>query len=178
MENLKVNADVVSNAIGKPSTVAKFNFELFGEVVVSSWNNENAEISVWMNGELGYAVFATILDRKRKNSYCIRTMSFEIECPIDQWIELEVDSDFLYKMNGAWNNIDYDERITIPINLPNEELAYLQAAADTMGMSLEDFVNVALREVLDREERLQKGESDAKSGDSRNSDYDTPALPD
>jgi hypothetical protein len=65
-----------------------------------------------------------------------------------QWIELESDDDWIQKAMAIVAGEDYDTRVSIPIDLPEEELMVLFKAAHEADMTFNDFVEKVLREKL------------------------------
>ena len=64
------------------------------------------------------------------------------------WIDLESDDDWIQKALSIVAGEDYDTRVTIPIDLPDQELMALFKAAHDADMTFNDFVEQVLREKL------------------------------
>ena len=62
-----------------------------------------------------------------------------------KYIDLESDDDFLEKLSAIVNGWDYDERISIPLDIPDDELLVLMKAAHEADMTFNDFVLRALK---------------------------------
>lgn len=66
------------------------------------------------------------------------------------YIDLEVEDDMLDKAKSIVNGLDYDARIQVPIELPDEELLTLFKMAHERDMTFNDFVTEILTEALKR----------------------------
>lgn len=65
-----------------------------------------------------------------------------------KFIDLETEEDFLAKCCAIMNYEDYDTRVSIPIELPENELMILFKMAHERDMTFNDFVEEALRNAL------------------------------
>ena len=65
-----------------------------------------------------------------------------------KWIDLESDDDWIQKALSIVAGEDYDTRVSIPIDLPDNELMALFKAAHDADMTFNDFVEKILREKL------------------------------
>jgi hypothetical protein len=63
--------------------------------------------------------------------------------------ELEVQDDWESKAFSIVNYADYDEGILVPLDLTDEELLPIFKLAHEAGMSFNDYVNLALRKLVD-----------------------------
>ena len=64
------------------------------------------------------------------------------------WTDLEVDEDFIQKATAIRDGIDYDTRITIPIELADEEILFLFKQAHKADMTFNDYVEMILSKAL------------------------------
>lgn len=74
-----------------------------------------------------------------------------------KFIDLEAEEDFLTKCRAIMNYEDYDERVSIPIELPDSELMVLFKMAHDRDMTFNDFVEDVLRRALEDYERDPEG---------------------
>lgn len=74
-----------------------------------------------------------------------------------KFIDLETVEDFLEKCRAIMNYEDYDDRVSIPIELPDHELLQLMKMAHERDMTFNDFVEEALRNALAEFERDPEG---------------------
>ncbi len=64
------------------------------------------------------------------------------------YIDLEVDDDFIQKCLAIREGEDYDTRVEVPLTLPDEQLFDLMKMAHESDMSLNSFVEQILRDQL------------------------------
>ena len=67
------------------------------------------------------------------------------------YVDLEVDDDFLQKCLSIKAGADYDTRVSIPLEFSDEELLTYMKLAHDLDITLNQLVEQALREALDRE---------------------------
>jgi hypothetical protein len=66
------------------------------------------------------------------------------------YVDLESDDDWIQKALAIAAGEDYDTRVSIPIDLPEEELMVLFKMAHERDMTFNDFIEQVLREQLER----------------------------
>ena len=71
------------------------------------------------------------------------------------YVDLEVDDDFIQKCLAIRAGEDYSTDVSIPINLPDEVLMFAFKQAHEKNMTFNDFVNQVLRDFIDK---VNKGE--------------------
>jgi len=64
------------------------------------------------------------------------------------FIDLETDEDWLEKASSIVQGIEYDTRVSIPLDIPENELMILFKAAHERDMTFNQFVEEALRELI------------------------------
>ena len=69
-----------------------------------------------------------------------------------KFVDLELDDDWLTKAEAIVNGVEYDTRVSIPIDLPDNELLYLFRMAHERDMKFNDFVEEVLKEALKKYE--------------------------
>lgn len=68
-----------------------------------------------------------------------------------QWTDLEVDDDFMRKALSILNNEDdYDTRVSVPIDLPNDKLFELMKLAHERDITFNQLMEEVLRAAIDR----------------------------
>ena len=67
------------------------------------------------------------------------------------YVDLEVDDDFIQKCLSIKAGEDYDTRVSIPLEFSDEELLTYMKLAHDLDITLNQLVEQALREALDRE---------------------------
>lgn len=75
-----------------------------------------------------------------------------------EYTELEVAEDFFDKMSAIYHNEPYDTRVQVPINFSDAELFEYMKAAHERDMTLNQFVEQALRAVIERIQSEQNAE--------------------
>ena len=78
------------------------------------------------------------------------------------YIDLEVDDDFISKCLAIKAGEDYDTRVSVPIDIPDHELLQYMKMAHERDMTFNEFVEEALRYAIDEHEsgRLAKEDAD------------------
>jgi hypothetical protein len=66
------------------------------------------------------------------------------------YVDLEANDDWIQKAQAIVAGEDYDTRVSIPIDLPEEELMVLFKMAHDRDMTFNDFIEQVLREQLER----------------------------
>jgi len=66
-----------------------------------------------------------------------------------QYIDLEDEEDFLKKTRAIVNYETYDTRVTIPLDLPDEELLKYMIMAHEQDMKFNDFVEMAIKNLIE-----------------------------
>ena len=67
-----------------------------------------------------------------------------------EYVDLEVEEDFLDKMSAIIDGLSYDTRVSVPIDIPDAELLTYMKMAHERDMKFNDFVEMALREAIKR----------------------------
>ena len=67
-----------------------------------------------------------------------------------EYIDLETDDDFIQKCVAIKNGEDYDTRVSVPLDLGNDELFELMKMAHERDLTLNEFVEDILREAIER----------------------------
>jgi hypothetical protein len=138
-----------------------------GAYALSSWNGDqdgyNLEIIFDQKTQVVYEVQAC--DYKHQRAYRLTNPDAPKERQLVnawddvKWIDLESDDDWIQKALAIVAGEDYDTRVSIPIDLPDNELMALFKAAHEADMTFNDFVEKVLREKLADEgfvERLKE----------------------
>ena len=66
------------------------------------------------------------------------------------WIDLESDDDWIQKALSIVAGEDYDTRVTMPIDLPDDELLKICMAAHKLDLTLNAYIEQVLKEVIER----------------------------
>lgn len=73
------------------------------------------------------------------------------------YVELETSEDFLQKCSAIVDGVDYDTRVSVPFNVPDDELLKFMLAAHERDMTFNAFVEQALRAVIEEHQRDPEG---------------------
>lgn len=73
------------------------------------------------------------------------------------YVDLEVDADFIQKCLAIAAGEDYDTRVSIPLDFTDEELLTYMKMAHERDMSFNEFVETALRYAIENHERDPEG---------------------
>ena len=74
-----------------------------------------------------------------------------------KFIDLETDEDFLEKAQAIFLGIDYDTRVSIPLDIPKDDLYTYMVAAHERNMTLNEFVEEAIRSAVKELEQDPEG---------------------
>jgi hypothetical protein len=67
-----------------------------------------------------------------------------------KYVDLELEEDFLEKARAIINDEDYDTRVQIPVEFGDDELLTYMKMAHDRDMTFNQFVEMALREVIEK----------------------------
>ena len=76
------------------------------------------------------------------------------------YVDLDVDDDFIQKSLAIVKGEDYDTRVSIPVDFTDEELLKYMTMAHERDMTFNQFVEEALRHALDEFKRDPEGMKD------------------
>lgn len=65
------------------------------------------------------------------------------------YVDLETDEDFLEKAQAIVDGTDYDTRVQVPLDLPDDLLLEAAMNAHRQNITLNEYINNALRELVD-----------------------------
>lgn len=72
------------------------------------------------------------------------------------FVDLEVDDDFIQKCLSIKAGEDYDTRVSVPLNLPDDELFMLMRMAHDRDLTFNEFVEDILWKAINEENLLRK----------------------
>jgi len=67
-----------------------------------------------------------------------------------EYVDLEVDDDFISKCLAIKAGEDYDTSVSVPIDLPDDLLMFAFKAAHAENMTFNDWMNKMLKEFIDQ----------------------------
>lgn len=166
MITLKEWMEVVEYRVTEGST---FCWQCYGANAYSldSWNGEHDGYSFTIIFDTKTQVVYEVQSHDFKNDRAYRLInpdfkdnrdseSTERNVSLDEawdevnYVDLESDDDWIQKALAIAAGEDYDTRVSIPIDLPEEELMVLFKMAHERDMTFNDFVEQVLREQLER----------------------------
>lgn len=66
------------------------------------------------------------------------------------WVDLENDEDFIEKTAAITKGVEYDDRVSIPLTLTDDELLVLFKLAHAADVTFNEYVARVVQEQLDR----------------------------
>jgi hypothetical protein len=125
-------------------------------IVFSTKTQKVYEVSVcdYTNDRAYRMIAENKLDKHRKEANARDVNLNEAWDSVD-YVDLEVDDDFIQKCLAIKAGEDYSTDISIPIDLPDDVLMFAFKQAHEKNMTFNDFVNQVLRDFIDK---VNKGE--------------------
>jgi len=109
-----------------------------------------------------YRMFNEDFLKKMKKEAKRRNVSKKEAWDNVDYIDLEVDDDFISKCLAIKAGEDYDTRVSVPIDIPDHELLQYMKMAHERDMTFNEFIEEALRYAIDEHKsgRLAKEDAD------------------
>ena len=127
-----------------------------GAYALTSWNGDqdgySLEIIFDQKTQTVYEVQAC--DYRHNRAYRLINPTERQESKIEEawddtrWIDLEADDDWIQKAQAIVAGRDYDTRITVPIDLTDQELLALMKLAHERDVTLNHLIDQVLREAM------------------------------
>jgi len=125
-----------------------------GNIVFDTENQTVYEVEVCdYTNERAYRIINPEYKKAHDTEAKRRSASADEAWDCVKFVDLEVDEDWLEKAEAIVDGLDYDTRVSIPIELPDEELLYLFKMAHERDMKFNDFVEDILKQALEKYER-------------------------
>ena len=136
---------------------------------LTSWNGQQADGGYSMQivfdqkTQVVYSVEAC--DYQRNRAYRLNNLDYaDIEYDktawdATEWIDLDVADDFVEKATAIIAGRDYDTRVIITLDLPDDQLYKIMIMAHEADMTLNEFVVKILSEVIDQHKKEEIDES-------------------
>lgn len=130
-----------------------------GLYILSSWNqkHDGYSLSVAFDPKDEQRVYAVELcDYANDRAYRLKDSAIELD---DQawddvdYVDLESDDDFIQKALAVKAGEEYDTRVSIPIDLPEEDLMILFKAAHERDITFNELVEEALRNAIEESQQ-------------------------
>jgi len=125
-----------------------------GNVVFDTLTQTVYEVEVCdYTNERAYRIINSDYKKAHDNEAKSRGVSDDEAWDCVKFVDLETDEDWLTKAEAIVNGREYDTRVSIPIELPDNELLYLFKMAHERDMKFNDFVEDILKQALEKYER-------------------------
>jgi hypothetical protein len=125
-------------------------------IVFSTKTQKVYEVSVCdYTNDRAYRMIAENKREKHRKESESRGVNLNEAWDCVDYVDLEVDDDFIQKCLAIKAGEDYSTDVSIPIDLPDEVLMYAFKQAHEKNMTFNDFVNQVLRDFIDK---VNKGE--------------------
>jgi len=166
MITLKEWMEVVEYRVTEGST---FQWKCYGSNAYSldSWDGDRdgASFTIIFDTKTQEVYEVQSHDYKNQRAYRLVNPDFKFERDVESanrnvsldqawdnvnYVDLEADDDWIQKAQAIVAGEDYDTRVSIPIDLPEEELMVLFKMAHDRDMTFNDFIEQVLREQLER----------------------------
>jgi len=140
---------------------------------LDSWNQDQDghSISILFDTRTHEVYEASAYDYKRNRAY--RLINPEFKAAHDQeardrdvdinqawddinYVDLETDEDFLDKARSIVADEDYDTRVDVPLNLPDDSLFQLMKLAHEADMTLNQYVEKLLRHAIENHQMAKE----------------------
>ena len=166
MITLKEWMEVVEYRVTEGST---FQWQCYGTnaYALDSWDGDysGASFTIIFDTKTQVVYEVQSHDYKNQRAYRLVNPEFKFERDVESanrnvsldeawenvdYVDLEADDDWIQKALAIVAGEDYDTRVSIPIDLPEEELMVLFKMAHDRDMTFNDFIEQVLRDQLER----------------------------
>lgn len=93
-----------------------------------------------------------VCDYKNQRAYrrCASSQDDSVAWDGVSWVDLENDEDFIEKTAAITKGVEYDDRVSIPLTLTDDELLVLFKLAHAADVTFNEYVARVVQEQLDR----------------------------
>jgi hypothetical protein len=127
-------------------------------IVFSTKTQKVYEISAYdYTNDRAYRMIAENKREKHRNEALAHGSSVNEAWDDVDYVDLEVVEDFIQKCLAIKAGEDYDTRISVPLDLPDDLLLEAAMNAHRQGITLNDYINNALKELVDEFKRDPEG---------------------
>ena len=146
----------------------EYGWNCFGKNAfqIDSWNGDidGYTVSIIFDNKTQIVYQATAYDYKHNQFYRLfnkdyeqayrdeaELRNFDANEAVDgiDYIDLELDEDFLNKASAIVRGEDYDTRVTITLDFPDDELLKYMIMAHEKNMKFNDFVEMVLKDAFE-----------------------------
>jgi hypothetical protein len=151
------------------------DYHLNGETLfaLTSWNGRQADggysVQIVFDPKTQVVYHVEACDYQRNRAYSLNNpdhtgIEYDKTAWDDtKWTDLEVDNDFIEKASAIIAGQDYDTRVSITLDLPDDLLFKIMIMAHEADITLNEFVVKILSAVIDRHKKDETGESTVPS---------------
>ena len=127
-------------------------------IIFSTKTQKVYEVSVcdYTNDRAYRMINPSKIEKHRKEAESKSVLANQAWDEVD-YIDLEVDDDFIQKCLSIKAGEDYDTRISVPLDLPDDLLLEAAMNAHRQGITLNDYINNALMGMLEEFKRDPEG---------------------
>jgi len=125
-------------------------------IVFSTKTQKVYEVSVCdYTNDRAYRMIAE--DKQKKHTKEAKELAVDLNQAWDDvdYVDLEIDDDFIQKCLAIRAGEDYDTSVSVPIDLPDDLLLFAFKSAHSENMTFNDWMNKMLKEFIDK---VNKGE--------------------
>lgn len=119
-------------------TFSKVSHTIF---IMEAWDYQKNKAYRWINPDYKELYLKECDERDIDPKQALDDLKFT---------DLEVSEDILEKARAIVNEKEYDDRVVVPLNLPDDELFRLMTLAHEADMTLNQYVEKALRAAIDK----------------------------
>lgn len=143
---------------GNVKLVEKFFYAPYGEFayVLDAWSDETKwSAQLIFDAVTDEVVFVGVYDYANARAYCLlgdNTKELHDQYAWDEveYIRLDEDEDFIEKALAIANGKEYDTRVSIPLDIPDDELLVLFKLAHEMDITFNQLIERALEQEINR----------------------------
>lgn len=137
---------------------AVYNYETCQVFEMQAWDEKNSRQYRWVDPDYLIAV----------NEECVnRAVSFSASIDTNTFVDLESFEDFLEKAQAIANGVEYDLRVSIPIELPESELFVLMKLAHERDITLNELIENICNDSISADRRATLNTSSANSDNNQ-----------
>ena len=132
-------------------------------IVFSTKTQKVYEVSAYdYTNDRAYRMINPKNQEKHRKEALARDVNFNEAWDDVNYIDLEVDDDFIQKCLAIREGRDYDTRVSVPVDFTDEELLEYMKMAHDRDMTFNQFVEEALRDVIEKVKDGQLTKEDAQ----------------
>ena len=132
-------------------------------IVFSTKSHKVYEVSVcdYTNDRAYRMINPKFVEKHRKEALA-RNVNLNEAWDCVDYVDLEVDDDFIQKCLAIRAGEDYSTDVSVPLDLPDDLLMFAFKAAHEQNITFNEYVNQALRSLIDKVNKGQYNKEDAQ----------------